>query len=132
VVGRLDIFNLQLYLAVFVDILCYGVADVEGSLGLDEAGVAALAEGDAVEDIVGLVVHQLQLDVLLAASYDLAGAVVIDIVCAEEWLWIFRSEGAQFLEVGVELGGDVGEIELGIDAQRGLGLLFLYLGSRGG
>lgn len=49
---RFYVFNLQLYLASFMGIFLNGIANVEGTFGLDEAYVRTLSESDAVHHIV--------------------------------------------------------------------------------
>ena len=100
-------------------ILFDGIADVERAFALDEAYVGALPESDAVHNIVRFVVHQLQFDVLLVASYDLAGAIIIDVVRAEDGLGIVRSEGVELLQVVEEFWSNVFEVNLGIDVDDG-------------
>ena len=110
-------------MGVFLDV----IDDVEGTLRLDVAGLRALSEGDAVHDVAALRVHELQLDVLLVAPHDLAGAVVIDLPCAEEGLRVVGSVGGEALDVGSHAAVDVAEVDVGIDVEYGVDLLGLYV-----
>ena len=96
-------------------VLLDGVADVEGALGLDIAGLRTLAEGNTVHDAVALVVHELQFDMLLSAAHHLARAVVIDTLGAEDGARIAWAEGGKALELLVELEGDVLEVQHSVD-----------------
>lgn len=100
-------------------ILFNGIADVEGTFGLDEAYVGTLPESDAVHYIVRFIVHQFQLDMFLVAAYDFAGTIIIDIVRTENGFGIVRSEWIEFLQVAEEFRSDVSEINLGIDVDDG-------------
>ena len=55
---RLYVFNLQLHFTPLMGILFNGIADVEGTFGLDEAYVGTLPESDAVHYIVRFIIHQ--------------------------------------------------------------------------
>ena len=105
-----------------------GVADVEGALRLDVAGLCALAEGDAVHDVARLVVDEFELDVFLSAPDHLARAVVIDALCAEDGFRVARPEGGEAFELAVEARGDVLEVDDGVDVEAGAGLLAMDVG----
>ena len=52
------VVNLQLHFTPLMGILFNGIADVEGTFGLDEAYVGTLPESDAVHYIVRFIIHQ--------------------------------------------------------------------------
>ena len=119
---RLYIFNLQLYFSPFVGVFLNGVTDVERTLGLDVAHVRTLPESNAVHYIVRFVVHQFQLDMLLVASYDFTGSVVVHVVSTEYGLGIVGTEGVELLQIIAEFGSDIPEVDFGIDVDYGAGL----------
>ena len=110
-----DVFYLELDLTTLVRILLDGVADVESALRFDVTRLRALAEGYAVHHFARLIVHQLQFDVFLFASYDFACSVIIHMVRAENRLFILRPEGIELFQVVEELGCDVLEVYLRIN-----------------
>ena len=65
---------------------------------------------------------------LVTASHNLAGAVIIDIAGAENGLAVIRSERLELLEVTEKLGCDILKVQVGIDIYRGLNLIGLYMG----
>ena len=103
-------------------VLFNGVADVEGTLGLDVANVGTLSECDAVHDIVRFVVYQFQLDVFLVAPYYFAGSVVVHVVGAEYRFGIVGTEGVELFQVATEFRGYVPEVDFRIDVDYGAGL----------
>ena len=104
-----DVFYLELDLTTLVRVLLDGVADVES---------ATLPEGDAVHDVVRLVVHQLQFNVLLIASYDFARAIVIHMTGTENGFFVFRTEGVELLQITEELRGDVLKVNLRVNVDN--------------
>ena len=115
-------------MGVFFD----GVADVEGLTRFDVACLRTLTEGDAVHDVVALVVHEFQFDVLLSSSDHLARAVVIDLFGAEHRFLVHRSEGCEAFQLLVEAEVHVLEIEDGMDVNARLGLFLEDVGSHVG
>ena len=85
-------------------ILFNGIADVEGTFGLDEAYVGTLPESDAVHYIVRFIIHQFQFDVLLITSHHLACSVVVDMVRTENRFHIVRTERIESFQIIEELG----------------------------
>ena len=81
-----------------------------------------MSEGDAVHHIVRLVVDQLQLDVLLVATYHLAGAIVVYVVCTEHRFVVVRTKRVEALQVRLESRCDVSEIDFSIDVDDCTGL----------
>ena len=65
---------------------------------------------------------------LVTASHNLAGTVVIDITGAENGLAVIRSERLELLEVAEKLGSDVLKVQVGIDIYRCLYLVGLDMG----
>ena len=103
-------------------ILFDGVADVEGTFGLDVAYMRTLSEGDAVHYIVGLVVNQFQFDMFLVTAHHFACSVVVYMMGAEYGFLVVRAEGVELLQIVVELRSDVPEVDLRIDLYYGTGL----------
>jgi len=108
-----------------VTVLFYVIDDIKGPLRFDIAGLRTLAKGNAVHHSAALRINQLKFDVLLVASDDLAGSVVIHLLCAEEWLIVVRPVGGKSLEVRDDSAIDVPEVDKGVDAQYGVDLLWL-------
>ena len=98
-------------------ILLHRITDVKRLLSLDETGLRALAESDAADDIVALVINKLQLDVLLMMSHHLAGAEIIDTFRAEEWARIVGAKGCKLAKIVVETNVKILELQFSIDVQ---------------
>ena len=96
---------------MLVGILHDSIYDVEAALAFDESGRCALYEGDAIDHIARHAVNKFELDVLLILSHNLACAVVIDIVCAEQRSGIARPVRGKFLQVVEQFLGDVLEVD---------------------
>ena len=119
---RSDVLNLQLNLAALMCVLLDSIDNVERTLGLDVTGFAALSERNAVHDMVGVAVNELKFDVLLIATDYFAGAVVIDLVCAEDGFAVVWSIGTHPLEVVLELVVDVVERDDGISRRKSVNI----------
>ena len=91
-------------------ILFDGVADVERFACLDVVEVTAHVEGDAVHDILGLAIDQLQFHVFVFLAHEPARAIVGHVPGAENGLLVTGSEGVELLEQREELGGDFVEV----------------------
>ena len=60
---------------------------------------------------------------LLVASYDFTGSVIVHIVGTEYGLGIVGTEGVELLQIIAEFGSDIPEVDFGIDVDYGAGLL---------
>lgn len=108
------VFYLQLYLIFLEDILLDGIGNVETALALNVSSRGTLAKGDAINNTARLRVDKFQLDVLLFASYYLAGAIVVYTIGAEDRLLVAGTKGGKALQIVVKMLGDVLEVEDGI------------------
>ena len=124
---RLDVLNLQLYLATLVAVLFDVIDNIECAFRLDIASLRTLTESDAVHHIATLGIHKFQLDVLLISPNNLAGAIIINLTGAEERFMVVGAIGGKTLEVGGDTSVDFTEIDFGIDIQDGIGLFGLYI-----
>ena len=106
---------LQLNLAMLVCILLKGITDIKRLLGLNELGLTALAESNAVENLVRQVVDKFKFYMLLTATYNLTCSVIAHIVCTEERFGVMRTMRIELLEVIEELAGNLVEADLCID-----------------
>ena len=59
---------------------------------------------------------------LLVASYDFTGSVVVHVVGTEYGLGIVGTEGVELLQIIAEFGSDIPEVDFGIDVDYGAGL----------
>ena len=55
---------------------------------------------------------------LLVASYDFTGSVIVHIVGTEYGLGIVGTEGVELLQIIAEFGSDIPEVDFGIDVRR--------------
>ena len=108
-------------------ILFYGIANVESAFSLDIPRLRTLPEGYAVYYVVRFVVYKLELYVLLLAANNLARAVIVNAAGAKKRFGITRPERIEFLQVVLELAGDVLEIYHGGYVETCLGLLVAYV-----
>ena len=88
-------------------ILFNGIADVEGTFGLDEAYVGTLPESDAVHHIVRFVVYQFQFDVFLIATDYLACSIIVHVMCAEHRFLVVGTERVESFQFIEELRRDI-------------------------
>ena len=95
--------DLELHFAAFVGVFFYGIADVEGTARLYQPSLRALSEGDAVHDGIALMVNEFQLDMLLSASHNLAGSIVVNLSCAEHRAFVFGTKGREAVQLAIEV-----------------------------
>ena len=53
----------------------------------------------------------------LLSAHHLARSVVIYLTSAEDWLWVRRTKRREFLEISVQMLGDVAEVYLCINVE---------------
>ena len=116
---------MQLDSPTFVGVVFDGIGDVERTARLDVACRCALSEGNTVHHVARFGIDEFQFDVLLLASYHLAGAEVIDIACAEKWFRIARTERRKPFQIVMQSFGDILEVNLCIDFKKGFRLFGL-------
>ncbi len=116
-----------MHFTAFVAVLFDGVYDVERALAFYVACRCRLSEGDAVHDDGRFRVYELQFDVLLMASYHLAGAVVEDVTRQEQRLAVARAMGGQSLQFAEQSLVNLMKVQLLVDVQRLLSLFGQYV-----
>ena len=86
------------------------------------ACLLTLPEGNAVDDIVRLVVYKFQLYVFLTSADDFACSIVVHVVCAEDRLRVVGAVGSKLFQVAEEFACYVAEVEGGFNLYSGVGL----------
>ena len=119
----MDVFNLQLHLVTLVDIVLDGIDDIKRTLRLDESRRVALSEGDTIQYIARLRIHQFQFDMLLLTTHHLRCTIVIHVARAEQGFGVVRTVRCKLLQVVMQFLGDILEVNHGVNVQRSLRLL---------
>ena len=89
-----------------------GIDDVERVEGFEVLAILCHAEGNTIHYVFGRFVGEFEFEVLVVATDDFAGSVVVEhAVGVEDWLWIARPKWFELTQDADELRRDVGELE---------------------
>ena len=82
-----------------------------------------MSEGDTIQYITRLRIHQLQFDMLLLTAHHLRRTIVIHVTRAEQGFGVVGSMRCKLLQVVMQFLGYILEVHHGVNVQCGLCLL---------